>query len=98
MDRLKLTVSEEKTRLCSVSDSSFDFLVYTFDRCYSPKSGSAYIGTRPAKKSIAKVCRTISDMTSRRRLLIDTALEVAELNRVLTGWGNYFCLGPVSKT
>lgn len=32
-----------------------------------------------------------------KRLLIDTDLQVAELNRVLTGWANYFCLGPVSK-
>jgi hypothetical protein len=41
--------------------------------------------------------RTISELTSRRRLLVDTQLQVAELNRVLTGWSNYFCLGLVSK-
>src|SRR5262249_17263780 len=70
---------------------------YTFGRCYSPKSGRAYIGTRPAKKSIAKVRRAISELTSRRRLLIDTERQVVELNRVLTGWANYFCLGPASK-
>jgi RNA-directed DNA polymerase len=97
MARLKLTVNEEKTRLCRVPDSSFDFLGYTFGRCYSPKSGRAYIGTRPAKKSIAKIRRTISELTSRRRLLIDTERQVTELNWVLTGWANYFCLGPVSK-
>ena len=28
---------------------------------------------------------------------IDTGLQVVALNRVLSGWGNYFCLGPVSK-
>jgi hypothetical protein len=37
-------------------------------------------------------------LTSRQWSLIDTELEVAKLNRVLTGWSNYFCLGPVSKT
>ena len=97
MGRLKLTVNEEKTRLCSVPDSSFDFLGYTFGRCYSPKSGRAYIGTRPAKKSIAKVRRAISALTNRSRLPIHPAVEVAELNRLLTGWANYFCLGAVSK-
>jgi RNA-directed DNA polymerase len=97
MGRLKLTVNEEKTRLCRVPESSFDFLGYTFGRCYSEKSGRSYIGTRPSKKSVAKVRRTISELTSRRRLLVDTAREIVELNRVLTGWGNYFCLGPVSK-
>jgi hypothetical protein len=55
MGRLQLTVNEEKTRLCRVPESSFDFLGYTFGRCYSTKTGRAYIGTRPAKKSIAKV-------------------------------------------
>ena len=41
--------------------------------------------------------RTISERTSRRWLLIDIEDKVAELNRILTGWANYFCLGPVSK-
>ena len=97
MGRLKLTVNEEKTRLCCVPESSFDFLGYTFGRCYSAKTGRSYIGSRPSKKSIAKVRRTISELTNRRRLLIDTELGVVHLNRVLTGWANYFCLGPVSK-
>jgi RNA-directed DNA polymerase len=47
MDRLKLTVNETKTQLCKVPDESFDFLGYTIGRCYSPKTGHAYIGTRP---------------------------------------------------
>jgi RNA-directed DNA polymerase len=97
MGRLKLTVNEEKTRLCRVPESSFDFLGYTFGRCYSEKSGRSYIGTRPSKKSIAKVRRTIGELTSRQWLSTDTDVQVAKLNRVLTGWGNYFCLGPVSK-
>ena len=64
---------------------------------YSPKAGRPYIGARPSKKSIAKVRRAISELTNRRWLLIDTELQVAKLNRLLTGWANYFCLGPVSK-
>ena len=97
MGRLKLTVNEAKTRLCRVPDSSFDFLGYTFGRCYSTKTGRGYIGTRPSRKSIAKARRAISELTSRRRLLIDTQDQVVKLNRLLVGWANYFCLGPVSK-
>jgi len=37
LGRAKLTVNEEKTRLCSVSDSSFDFLGYCFGRSYSER-------------------------------------------------------------
>jgi group II intron reverse transcriptase/maturase len=97
MTRLKLTVNEDKTHLCRAPDTPFDFLGYTFGWCYSAKTGRAYIGTRPSKKSIAKVCRTISDATSRRWLLKDTSDRVDRLNQVMTGWSNYFCLGPVSK-
>jgi RNA-directed DNA polymerase len=39
MDKLKLTVNEEKTRICKVPDGEFDFLGYTFGRMYSPTTG-----------------------------------------------------------
>ena len=32
MDKLKLTVNEEKTRICTVPGGEFDFLRYTFGR------------------------------------------------------------------
>jgi len=97
MARLKLTVNEEKTGRCQVPQADFDFLGYTFGRCYSTQTGRAYIGTRPSTKSIRKVCRRISEMTSRRWLLNDPLAQISALNRVLVGWANYFCLGPVSK-
>jgi RNA-directed DNA polymerase len=97
MDKLKLTVNEEKTQRCQIPQETFDFLGYTFGRCYSTRTGRAYIGTRPSKKSIKKVCRTISEATSCRRLLIDSKDQVRALNRVLVGWANYFSLGPVSN-
>jgi len=97
MQALKLTVNEAKTRLCHVPDESVDFLGYTIGRCYSPATGRAYIGTRPSQKSIQRVCREVSDLTRRRWLLLDAEERVARLNRLLRGWSNYFCLGPVSK-
>ncbi len=97
MGRLKLTVNEEKTRRCQVPQEHFDFLGYTFGRCYSPKTGRAYIGTRPARKSIRKVCRTISEETSRRWLLSTAEERVTALNRVVVEWANYFSLGAVSN-
>lgn len=95
--QLKLTVNETKTSLCHVPDESFDFLGYTIGRCYSSKMGHAYIGTRPSKKKILRLCREISEATSGRWTLKDVEDRVARLNRTLIGWSNYFCLGPVSK-
>jgi len=97
MRRLRLTVNEEKTRQCRVGDEAIDFLGYTIGRCYSPKTGKAYIGTTPSKQKIQRLCREISELTEPRWLLIDTEVQVGRLNRRLRGWANYFCLGPVSK-
>jgi hypothetical protein len=41
MATLRLTVSETKTRLCRGPDAPFDFLGYTFERLYSPRTGGA---------------------------------------------------------
>ena len=97
MQKLKLTVNEAKTHVCRVPDESFDFLGYTIGRCYSPKTGKAYIGTRPSQKKIRQLCREISELTSRRWTFMEATDRVARLNRMLVGWANYFCLGPVSK-
>jgi group II intron reverse transcriptase/maturase len=97
MTKLKLTVNETKTRVCKLPEEKFDFLGYTFGRCYSPKTGRAYIGTVPAKKRVKRICEAISELTRRDQLLLDQELVVAKLNRVITGWANYFCLGPVSN-
>ena len=97
MQRLKLTVNETKTKLCRVPDQTFDFLGYTFGRCYSPRTGRAYLGTRPAAKKIRTLCESLGGQTSRRFLLLAAEEIVARLNRRLRGWANYFCLGPVSR-
>jgi RNA-directed DNA polymerase len=97
MRRLKLTVNEQKTRVARLPAESFDFLGYTIGRCYSTKTGRAYYGTRPSQAKIQRLCREISEMTSRRWTLMDVENRVGRLNRKLIGWANYFRLGPVSK-
>jgi hypothetical protein len=97
MRKLKLTVNEEKTHICRLPDESFDFLGYTFGRCYSPKTGYRFIGQRPSRKKVQAICKQISELTSRRWLLLSEDDQVARLNRSVSGWANYFYLGPVSK-
>ncbi len=97
MQVLKLTVNEEKTRLCRVPQESFEFLGYSFERCYAAGTGRAYLGTKPSRKKIAGVTQRISQLTARPRLVEEVTEVVGELNALLRGWGQYFCLGSVSK-
>jgi hypothetical protein len=97
MGKLKLTVNETKTRVCKLPEEKFDFLGYTFGRCYSQKTGRASLGTVPSKKRVIRICEAISEMTGREQTLLEQEIVVAKLNRTMIGWANYFCLGPVSK-
>ena len=97
MTVLKLTVNEKKTKTCQLPEESFDFLGYTIGRCYSIRTGRTYLGTRPAKKRIQRICADVSEQTQRSTQGKQTVDLVAGLNRKLRGWANYFCLGPVSK-
>lgn len=97
MSRLKLTVNEVKTHVCRVPQETFDFLGYTFGRCYSPVTGRAFIGTTPSTKRVKRVCAVIGELTDHKTTWQDTELMVRRLNRILNGWANYFSLGPVSR-
>jgi group II intron reverse transcriptase/maturase len=96
MSTLKLTVNEAKTRVCRLPAETFDFLGYTIGPCYRPRTGTCYLGTRPSAKRVARIKREISAMTGTRWVLLPVEDQVARLNRLLTGWSNYFRLGSVS--
>jgi hypothetical protein len=97
MCKLQLTVNEAKTRVCRLPEEKFDFLGYTFGRCYSRQTGRAYVGTTPSKKRVIRLCEAVSRKTERGYTQLEASEVVAQLNRMMVGWANYFCLGPVSK-
>jgi group II intron reverse transcriptase/maturase len=97
MSKLKLTVNEQKTRLCRLPEETFDFLGYTFGRNYDRRTGESYLGPRPSRKKVDRLCSAINELTTRRKAWRDVEELISRINRKLRGWSNYFGIGTVSK-
>ena len=87
-----LKVNEVKTRVVQSPETSFDFLGYTFKRLVFTKTGTSYIGATPSDKSMGRVKAKVAELL-RPGQLSKIPVVVAELNRTLIGWQNYFSYG-----
>ena len=85
MSKLKLTVNETKTRLCRLPDESFDFLGYTLGRNYDCRTGESYLGPRPSRKKIDRICREIGEMTTRKMAGRDVGAQVRTNRKARVG-------------
>ena len=97
MSKLKLTVNETKTRLCRLPEETFDFLGYTLGRNYDRRTGESYLGPRPSRKKITRLCNEISELTTRGTTWMEVEKQIGRINRKLRGWSNYFRIGTVSQ-
>jgi group II intron reverse transcriptase/maturase len=101
LTRLGLELHPEKTRLVDLSRGreGFDFL-----GCHLRKrmSGPVWERTRrrvyylhrwPSRRAMARVRARVRDLTSRARSREDLRRVIADMNRVLRGWAQYFRTG-----
>ncbi len=96
MEVLKLPVNARKTRCVRCPEEPTVFLGYRIGLNHRPTGKGSYIGTRPDKASVQSICRKISAQTAPIFGLKDEEWMVERLNRMVSGWANYFRLGQVS--
>jgi hypothetical protein len=93
MDRLRLTVNERKTQTCSLPAETFTFLGFTFGEQVSCRTGRRYLAPAPSRTKVRVICEKISELTNSRTTWRDPEQVVVSVNRLLSGWGNYFRIG-----
>lgn len=95
LEKLDLTVNEDKTRIAEVAKGeSFDFLGYTFRWVSSRKDPTKKMAlARPMKKRRTRLLRSLKTQL-RRSLSIPTEQAVRNVvNPRVRGWVNYFSWG-----
>ena len=93
IERLKLTMNERKTRQCSLPAETFTFLGFTFGEQVSWRTGRRYLAPAPSRNKVRVICEKISELTNSRTTWRDPEQVVVSVNRLLSGWGNYFRIG-----
>ncbi len=97
MSKLKLTVNEKKTRLCRFAGRDVRFSGLHHRPVLLPEDGRGLSEPETvAEKGQSHLRRDLGALSGRHTTLLSVEKMVAHLNRMLVGWANYFCLGPVS--
>ncbi len=94
LGELQLVLNRDKTSVVNLNEpgSSFDFLGFTFRYDRSLHGPGRYLNIVPSAKSQSRLREKVKTLTS--RYVTEPVQEViGKVNRLLVGWGNYFCFG-----
>jgi len=96
MTAIGLSLNEAKTSICNAREEHFDFLGYTFGPARYWKDGRWYLAAKPSRKAIRRLKEKVRFILRRGNQRPWPAVAAA-LNRLLTGWTNYFSYGTCSN-
>ena len=97
-ERLSLRLNEEKTRVVDAKAESFQFLGFRVQKVLNLKSGKWYPRVEPAPKSEQRVRDRMREITNRWTGGRAVGETIAEMNRVLRGWGACFHYGNPQRS
>jgi RNA-directed DNA polymerase len=96
-----LEINREKTQVVDLKEvgKALDFLGFTFrfDRSLYKNWKKRYLNVFVSDKSVAREREKLRELTARRRSCMPIPRMISEVNRQLTGWGNYFNYGYPRK-
>jgi RNA-directed DNA polymerase len=96
LERMELTLNEEKTKVLDVRNEAFDFLGFTVRHALG-RSGKKYLSIAPSKKAEKKFRANI-DKYLKASLYFNDKQLVKGLNEKIRGWTNYFTIPGTSQT
>jgi RNA-directed DNA polymerase len=98
IERLGLVLNKEKSKRISLKrGAQIEFLGFKFHHVRNRKTGGKYILVAPSKDSERR-CRERIRQHLDYTLPVRTKEQVANVNRFLEGWTNYFRLGNASDS
>jgi RNA-directed DNA polymerase len=96
IEKMKLKLNEEKTRILVATDKAFDFLGFTirYDKDLYGRN-KKYINIIPSKRPRMKIREKIDKLLEESGCWPPEAIS-GELNMMIRGWVNYFSIRKVS--
>jgi group II intron reverse transcriptase/maturase len=98
LERMGLSLNEDKTRVVDAYQGKFDFLGFEIWRGKSRRTGKHYAHVQPSRKSLKTIKDRITQLTARTRAVMPVDWIVGELNATVRGWVGYFHLRNCSKS
>lgn len=96
MDRIGLTLNEQKTSIRNGRTEEFNFLGYTFGPLYWWKTGKRYLAAYPSKKSLKRFRASVYSLLRPKETGPWEQVR-SRINALLRGWQNYFSYGTVTR-
>lgn len=89
LERLELTLNEQKTKIVDARAEEFQFLGYSV-RMAEGRSGKRYPHIEPGATAIKRVKARLTELTDRRMTWKPLPDVVQEVNQLLNGWTGYY--------
>ena len=94
---LGLRMNRDKTRVLHLTpegDAQLDFLGYTFRYAWDRyRRRRRYLTAVPSATAVARHREDLRQLISAQRCFVPLPRLIQQVNRVLQGWGQYFCYG-----